>query len=162
MLVRHQLLILNRSRKRSPNLRVYDRVIAGLCTFLMRPARVLKSAIVLKPSTLLRFHKLLVKRKYRASFFAQTQKTTGSEETGPGTHRRRRCNETPESHLGLSSNCPADLTRVRRRDRQRRCRQDSRRTFSARIGKFRSVMAHVPWAYKRQFVERRSVSSRNR
>ena len=68
VLVRHQLLILNRGRKRAPNLRVSDRVIAGLCTFLMQPARVLKSAIVLKPSTLLRFHKMLVKQKYRALF----------------------------------------------------------------------------------------------
>jgi putative transposase len=68
VLVRHQLLILNRSRKRAPNLRVSDRVMAGLCTFLIRPARVLKSAIILKPSTLFRFHQMLVKRKYRALF----------------------------------------------------------------------------------------------
>src|SRR5215475_5110724 len=32
---RHQLLILNRSRKRAPHLRVSDRIIAGLCTLLM-------------------------------------------------------------------------------------------------------------------------------
>ena len=31
VLVKHQLLILNRSRKRSPNLRPSDRVVAGLC-----------------------------------------------------------------------------------------------------------------------------------
>jgi len=36
VLVKHQLLILNRSRKRSPNLRPSDRVVAGLCTLLMR------------------------------------------------------------------------------------------------------------------------------
>ena len=30
MLVRHQLLILNRGRKRAPNLRATDRIIAGL------------------------------------------------------------------------------------------------------------------------------------
>ena len=53
VLIRHQLLILNRGRKRSPNLRAADRVIAGLCTLFMRPARVLRSAIALKPSTLL-------------------------------------------------------------------------------------------------------------
>ena len=29
----HQLLILNRSRRRAPNLRASDRLIAGLCTF---------------------------------------------------------------------------------------------------------------------------------
>src|SRR5215471_13043954 len=32
VLTRHQILILNRSRKRAPNLRVSDRIIAGLCT----------------------------------------------------------------------------------------------------------------------------------
>ena len=44
VLVRHQLLILNRGRKRAPNLRATDRIIAGLCTLFMRPARVLRSA----------------------------------------------------------------------------------------------------------------------
>src|SRR5467141_2283725 len=67
-LVRHQLLILNRGRKRAPNLRISDRIIAGLCTLLMRPVRVLRSAIVLRPSTLLRFHHMLIKRKYRLLF----------------------------------------------------------------------------------------------
>ena len=38
--MRHQILILNRGRKRAPNLRSSDRIIAGLCTLLMRPARV--------------------------------------------------------------------------------------------------------------------------
>src|SRR5580704_17434588 len=47
VLVKHQLLILNRGRKRAPNLRSADRVIAGLCTPFMRPVRVLRSAIVL-------------------------------------------------------------------------------------------------------------------
>ena len=32
VLVRHQLLILNRGRKRAPNLRAADRIIAGLGT----------------------------------------------------------------------------------------------------------------------------------
>jgi putative transposase len=67
-LVRHQLLILNRGRKRAPNLRAADRIIAGLCTLFMRPARVLRSAIVLKPSTLLHLHSVLTKLKYRMLF----------------------------------------------------------------------------------------------
>jgi hypothetical protein len=68
VLVRHQLLILNRGRKRAPNLRATDRIIAGLCTLFMRPARVLRSAIVLKPSTLLHLHSVLCKRKYGMLF----------------------------------------------------------------------------------------------
>ena len=68
VLMRHQVLILNRGRKRAPNLRPLDRIIAGLCTLLIRPARVFRSAIVLKTSTLLHFHKVLVQRKYRLLF----------------------------------------------------------------------------------------------
>src|SRR5690348_12763010 len=68
VLMRHQVLILNRGRKRAPNLLASDRIIAGLCTLLMRPARVLRSGVVLKPSTLLNFHKMLIKRKYRLLF----------------------------------------------------------------------------------------------
>lgn len=68
VLMRHQLLILNRGRKRAPNLRSSDRIVAGLCTLLMPPIRVLRSAIVLKPATLLNFHKMLVKQKYRLLF----------------------------------------------------------------------------------------------
>jgi hypothetical protein len=51
VLIRHQLVILNRGRKRAPNLRATDRIIAGLCTLFLRPARVVRSAMVLKPST---------------------------------------------------------------------------------------------------------------
>ena len=39
VLVKHQLLILNRSRKRSPNLRSSDCVVAGLCAVFIRPGR---------------------------------------------------------------------------------------------------------------------------
>ena len=68
VLMRHQLLILNRGRKRAPNLRSSDRIIVGLCTLLIRPVRVLRSAVVLKPATLLNFHKMLVKQKYTLLF----------------------------------------------------------------------------------------------
>ena len=68
VLVKHQLLILNRSRKRSPNLRFADRMVAGLCALVMRPGRLIRSAIVLKPSTLLSLHRALTQRKYRRLF----------------------------------------------------------------------------------------------
>ena len=43
VLAKHQLLILNRSRRRGPNLRVLDRFIAGLCSLWIRPNRLLFS-----------------------------------------------------------------------------------------------------------------------
>ena len=83
VLMRHQVLILNRGRKRAPNLRSSDRIIAGLCTLLMRPARVLRSAIVLKTSTLLHFHKMLVQQKYRLLFSPKRVRPPGPK--GPTT-----------------------------------------------------------------------------
>ena len=68
VLIRHQLLILNRGRKRAPNLCSADRVIASLCMLFIRRARLLRSALVLKPSTLLHLHHVLTKRKYRLLF----------------------------------------------------------------------------------------------
>ena len=68
VLVKQQLLILNRSRRRSPNLRPWDRMVAGLCALLMRPRRLIRSGIVMKPSTLLSLHRALTKRKYRRLF----------------------------------------------------------------------------------------------
>jgi putative transposase len=76
-LVRHQLLVLNRGRKRAPNLRAADRIIAGLCTLFMRRARVLRSGIVLKPSTLLHLHSVLRKRKYRMLFSPERGRRPG-------------------------------------------------------------------------------------
>ena len=67
-LTRHQILILNRSRKRAPNLRASDRIIAGFCTLLMHPSRLRRWGMVLKPSTLLHFHHVLTNRKYHLLF----------------------------------------------------------------------------------------------
>src|SRR5437868_12765052 len=77
VLVKQQLLILNRSRKRSPNLRLSDRMVAGLCALLIRPRRLIRSAIVLKPSTLLNLHRALTARKYRRLFSAKVPTKPG-------------------------------------------------------------------------------------
>src|SRR5262249_34073569 len=39
VLIKHQLLIVNRCRRRAPNLRVLDRLIAGMCSQWIRPKR---------------------------------------------------------------------------------------------------------------------------
>ena len=77
VLVKQQLLILNRSRARSPNLRTSDRLVAGLCALLIRPARLIGSAIALKPSTLLNLHQALKTRKYRLLFSAKRRRKPG-------------------------------------------------------------------------------------
>jgi hypothetical protein len=52
LLLKQQLLILNRGRTRSPRLRLRDRVLGGLRALFMRPRRSIRTAIVLKPSYL--------------------------------------------------------------------------------------------------------------
>jgi len=77
LLLKHQLLIVNRSRQRSPNLSAGDRILAGLLALLVRPTRLLRSAIALKPSTLLGLHKVLSKQKYRMLFSTNRRRKPG-------------------------------------------------------------------------------------
>jgi hypothetical protein len=77
VLVKQQLLILSRSSHRSPHLLTSDRLVAGLCALLIRPARLIRSAIVLKPSTLLSLHQALRNRKYRILFSSKRRGRCG-------------------------------------------------------------------------------------
>jgi putative transposase len=77
VLMRHQLLVLNRSRRRAPNLRALDRLVSGWCALLVLPRRLIRCAIVLKPSTILRFHRALVHRKYRLLFSSKNRARPG-------------------------------------------------------------------------------------
>ena len=43
--IKHQLLIMKRARRRSPNLTAWDRVILGFCTLLVSPRRVSRMAV---------------------------------------------------------------------------------------------------------------------
>jgi transposase InsO family protein len=68
LLLKHQLVISNRSRQRAPNLTTLDRFVLGLTTVFVRPHRILRLGAVVKPATLLQFHRALVERKYRRLF----------------------------------------------------------------------------------------------
>ena len=91
VLVKQQLLILNRSRHRAPNLCASDRILAGVCALFMRPARVIRSAIVLRPSTILEFHRALRTRAYdrsgSARKVARWARSTSSTERGTRSWR---------------------------------------------------------------------------
>jgi hypothetical protein len=77
LLLKHLLLIVNRSRQRSPNLSSWDRILAGWMALWIRPAHLLRAAIVLKPSTLLALHKAMSKRKYRMLFSPNRHRKPG-------------------------------------------------------------------------------------
>ena len=57
VLTKHQMLILNRSGRRAPNMRIQDRLIAGWCSLWIKPSRLPKVALAFKTSTLLSFRR---------------------------------------------------------------------------------------------------------
>ncbi|MGB5717650.1 MAG: hypothetical protein WBN81_11215 [Gammaproteobacteria bacterium] len=65
LLMKQQLLIVNRSRKRAPNLTPVDRMLLGFWSLFLSTHHVQRAAVILRPSTLLKFHDMLKKRKYR-------------------------------------------------------------------------------------------------
>src|SRR5216684_5282775 len=68
LLLKHQLLISRRGRRRAPNLNSFDRFLLGFGSLFVPPCRIPKLAVILRPRTLFRFHEALKKRKYRWLF----------------------------------------------------------------------------------------------
>jgi len=77
LLLKQQLLIVARSRRRAANLGVTHRFFLGFWSLFLRPGRIRESAVILRPSTLLRLHQYLVRRKYRLLFSSQTRTKPG-------------------------------------------------------------------------------------
>jgi len=60
-------------------------VLLGLGALLVSPHRLLKVAVAIRPATLLRFHRALVRRKYRLLFSGRPQCRPGPK--GPSEQR---------------------------------------------------------------------------
>jgi hypothetical protein len=54
--MKHQLIVMNRARKKSPALVTRDRFLFGLLTILIGDRRLQKVAVIIKPATILAFH----------------------------------------------------------------------------------------------------------
>ncbi|MGO8696641.1 MAG: integrase core domain-containing protein [Limisphaerales bacterium] len=83
LLLKHQLLVLRRSRSHAPRLRPADRLLFGLWTLFLNPRRLLRAAVVLKPSTLLRFHRGLRDLKYRFLYSSRPERRPGPKGPAP-------------------------------------------------------------------------------
>ena len=129
LLLKHQLLIINRSRQRAPNLRPMDRIVIGLCALLMSPTRL--TPFIDHAST---FHNPgrpqdAQEAEVPLAIHAKSTRQTGSEGSFSRARRSRRCDETAKSPLGLSPYRSTDLLSLWRRHRQRRGSADSRKTL---------------------------------
>jgi putative transposase len=77
LLLKQQLLVINRTRQHAPNLSALDRFLLGFWSLFLSPHHILRAAVVIKPSTLLRFHEALKKRKYRLLFSPRRKNKPG-------------------------------------------------------------------------------------
>jgi hypothetical protein len=82
LVLKQQLIVLRRARKRAPNLALSDRLLWGFRSLFLRPGRLRKVAITLRPSTLLAFHRALVRCKYRR-LFSSTRRPKKPGPKGP-------------------------------------------------------------------------------
>ena len=83
LLLKRQLLVMRRSPRRAPNLRTADRVLFGFLSQFLRPRRLIRTAIILKPSTLLRLHRGLKGFKYRFLYSSSPKKKPGPKGAAP-------------------------------------------------------------------------------
>lgn len=65
LILKQQLIIHSRSGQRAPNLTTLDRTLLGFLSLFLDPRRIARSAIIVKPSTPLRFHAAPKKRNPR-------------------------------------------------------------------------------------------------
>jgi len=110
VLIRHQLLILNRGRKRAPNLHSGDRIIAGLYTLFIRRARIVRSAIVFEAFHSAESSQPAEAAEVSVALFAQARASSWPQRPDQSTHRHRSGDETTESSLGLPSHRSPDRT----------------------------------------------------
>jgi hypothetical protein len=105
------------SRRGSPN--------RGLCTLLMRPARGLRSAIALRPSTLMHFHKMLTKQKYRMLFSSKRIRRPGPK--------------------GPTKELIYAVVEIKRRNHTWGCKRIAqRKTWSAGFSQYTSIRKQAP------------------
>jgi putative transposase len=77
ILLRQQLIALSRQQKRAPRLTFFDKLSFGMLASMISAKRLSRIAIAIKPATLLKFHKALVKRKYQWFFSNKSPKKPG-------------------------------------------------------------------------------------
>jgi hypothetical protein len=75
--MKQQLIVLNRGKRRSPKLTTSDRFLFGILVIFIGGSRLKKIAVIIKPTTLLAFHKSLVSRKYSRLYSNKTKRIPG-------------------------------------------------------------------------------------
>jgi hypothetical protein len=102
LLLKQQLLMLQRRRRRAPNLGACQRVLLGFWPLYLNRQRILRSAVIVKPATLLRCHAALKRCKYRWLYSLSRKRKPGPQ--GPSVEMTRAIVEL--KHRNPRFGCP--------------------------------------------------------
>jgi putative transposase len=83
LLMKQQLLVIHRSRRHTPNLSTLDRFLFGFWSLFLSPRRIQRAAVIIRPSTLLKFDHLRKKRKYRLLYSSGRKAKPGPKGPSP-------------------------------------------------------------------------------
>lgn len=82
--MKQQLIIHSRSRQRAPNLTTQDRALLGFGYIFLNSRRIVRSVVLIRPSTLLSIHSAMTKQKYRLLYSPSGGRTPGSKGPSKG------------------------------------------------------------------------------
>jgi len=107
--LRNQLEILKRLHniKKCPPLKTNDRIFFSIIAKFLRLDRLVRSALLVKPVTILKFHQSLVKRKYKLLYSNKVKKKPGPK--GPSDELVRIVLEVKENNPHMGSPQIADF-----------------------------------------------------
>ncbi|MGB5472862.1 MAG: helix-turn-helix domain-containing protein [Gammaproteobacteria bacterium] len=75
--MKQQLLVMNRARRRAPNLSALDRLLLGFWSLFLSPCRIQRVDVIIRPSTLLAFDDILKKRNYQRLYSSGSKSKPG-------------------------------------------------------------------------------------
>ncbi len=79
LLMKQQLMITRRHQRRSPRLTPLDQFLLGFWSLYLSSRQIVRAAVIVRPSTLLKFHALLKKRKYCLLYSSNKKGKPGSK-----------------------------------------------------------------------------------
>ncbi len=83
LIMKQQLLLVSRSRRRAPNLSALDRFLLGFWSLFLGRRHIKRAAVMIRPSTLFKFHDILKKRKYRLLYSSASRLKPGPKGPSP-------------------------------------------------------------------------------
>src|SRR5262245_22293582 len=143
VLLKHQLVISSRARRRAPNLNSFDRFVLGLGSLFVPAGPVPKLAVMLKPQDLVEIPRGAQETQIPVAFLVGGSSAPRPKRAIAGTHRRDRRVQAPQSPDRLSPHRPGDRADLWRRYRQRHRPPRAREALSTRNRKRWPVLAEL-------------------